>query len=376
MRAAQRGLSRHDALAAGTYLGPDLIIRGRLGEGGTGSVYLAYHQVLKREVAVKICDRSGPERAALEERLIQEARMCASVRDARVPRIYGLDKLEDGAHYLVMERVEGEPLADLLARGPIRARVACELGIELLKALEAVHRAQIIHRDVKPSNIMIGPDSQEGPRLRLLDFGIGKAMSSAVQDSDPSLTRPGEIVGTPMYMSPEQMLEGKVDQRADIYAAGVVLFEMLAGRPPFCAPSVAAMFVAVLHDVMPNLGELRPDLPPELVALVHKAASRNIDDRFESAREMRVLLERACALLPAQPEPTRELFASPSSDQLPTVRWKYDRRQPSDGRRRARLLPMSLALTLKPARSGPRSSLVGWAKAGFLTRRAPVSCTS
>jgi serine/threonine-protein kinase len=350
-------------------------VLGVLGEGGTGMVYRAYHSVLKREVAVKMCHAMGPGSQELSERLIREARMCASVRDERVPRIYALAKREDGTPYLVMEKVRGEPLADLLRRGRIRVRVACELGIELLRALEAVHRAQVVHRDVKPSNLIVdleGGARSQRPRLRLLDFGIGKAMAAATR-RNPALTRPGEVVGTPMYMAPEQMIEGAIDQRVDVYAAGIVLYEMLAGRPPFRAPSVAETFVAVLHDEMPQLQVLRPGLPDSLVELVRKAAAKAPGQRFDNASAMRRALE---AVLPELP--VREVDASPtlwerSDEASPTLIWQRptDLAHSSAHRRYPRPLPESWARTLRAAtrERGSQHGLPGLTPIGFRARR-------
>jgi serine/threonine-protein kinase len=350
---------------------------GVLGEGGTGLVYRAYHSVLKREVAVKMCHAAGPGSHELCERLIREARMCASVRDPRVPRIYALAKRDDGTPYLVMEKVRGEPLSDLLRRGRVRVRVACELGIELLYALEAVHRAQVVHRDVKPSNLIV--DLEGGgskPRLRLLDFGIGKAMAADTR-RNPALTRPGEVVGTPMYMAPEQMIEGAIDQRVDVYAAGIVLYEMLAGRPPFRAPSIAETFVAVLHDEMPQLQSLRAGLPDSLLALVHKAACKAPSERFDSAAAMRRALE---AVLPELP--LREVESSPTlwertDEASPTLIWQRptDLAHSSAHRRGARPMPESWARTLRAVEHERRAEndFRGATPIGFRTRRPSTS---
>jgi eukaryotic-like serine/threonine-protein kinase len=339
-------------------------------------VYRAHHHVLKREVAVKMCHSFGIGSHELSERLIQEARMCASVRDPRVPRIYALDKLEDGTPYLVMEKVEGEALVSLLSRGRMHARLACELAIELLRALEAVHRAQVIHRDVKPSNLIINLDPTKGPRLRLLDFGIGKVMSKASKQN-PALTRPGEVVGTPMYMAPEQMTEGVIDPRVDIYAAGVVLYEMLAGRPPFRAPSVAETFVAVLHDEMPKLEVLRPGLPASLVTVVHKAAARRAGDRFGTALEMRQALEAALRDVPAI-EAGQPAIHPQLEEHSPTLVWKRteEAEDSSEQRRYGRPLPASLARTLRAAtRRDPTDSglVLPSCPVGFIARRPAVA---
>jgi serine/threonine-protein kinase len=369
---AHRRFARQGILAPGTKLGSDLTIRSLLGEGGTGLVYCAYHAVLKREVAVKMC-HAGPTSRELAERLVQEARLCASVRDARVPRIYALDKLEDGTPYLVMEKVEGQPLSTLLARGALHARVACDLTSELLGALESVHRAQVIHRDVKPSNLIIDLDAQSGPRVRLLDFGIGKVVKSW-RHSSPVLTRPGEVVGTPMYMAPEQMIEAAIDPRVDVYAAGVVLYEMLAGRPPFRAPSVAETFVAVLHDEMPRLDLLRPDLPAKLVNVVHKAAARRADDRFDSVLAMRRALSEASAELPAGAA-GQLLAASQPEEHSPTLVWKRcEVAQSSASHLRGRPLPASLARTLRLVRhDGAIPLLPSTTPVGFRARPSPAA---
>lgn len=369
---AHRRFARQGTLTTGTRLGADLTILGVLGEGGTGMVYRAMHSVLKREVAVKMCHNFGAGSRELSERLVQEARMCASVRDPRVPRIYALDKLEDGTPYLVMEKVEGEALATLLAKGRLHARLACELAVELLRALEAVHRAQVIHRDVKPSNLIINLDLKASARVRLLDFGIGKVMTAS-RKTNPALTRPGEVVGTPMYMAPEQMTEGAIDPRVDIYAAGIVLYEMLAGRPPFRAPSVAETFVAVLHDEMPKLDTLRPGLPAALCAVVHKAAARRAPDRFSTAHEMRVELEKAMAELPAI-EVGQQPFLAQPEEQSPTLVWRRSDalENTSDRPRYGRPLPASLARTLRAPNQRDSNLLLPSFPVGFRARRPVV----
>jgi serine/threonine protein kinase len=236
-----------------------------------------------------------------------------------------------------------------------------------------VHRAQVIHRDVKPSNLIIDLDGEGEPRLRLLDFGIGKVISPQELRS-PALTRPGEVVGTPMYMAPEQMTESAIDPRVDIYAAGVVLFEMLAGRPPFRAPSVAETFVAVLHDEMPQLCALRPDLPEELAAVVHKAAARKADERYGSAREMRLALEAAMQALPVG-EPGQEIFVARSEEHSPTLIWQRAPQveESNEYRRYGRLLPASVARTLKPPRRRRDSILPTTTPVGFRARRRPIA---
>jgi serine/threonine protein kinase len=259
-----------------------------------------------------------------------------------------------------------------LTRGRLHARLACELACELLRALEAVHRAQVIHRDVKPSNLIINLDAKAGARVRLLDFGIGKVMGTA-RKNNPALTRPGEVVGTPMYMAPEQMTEGAIDPRVDVYAAGVVLYEMLAGRPPFRAPSVAETFVAVLHDEMPKLETLRPGLPAALTAVVHKAAARRAADRFSTALEMRSELEAALSQLPAV-DVDQDPFLAQPEEHSPTLIWRRNDALESTGDRPryGRPLPASLARTLRAPKARESQFVLPSSPVGFRARRPVV----
>lgn len=270
----------------GTSLSKDLTITGILGEGGTAIVYAAQHRVLEREVAVKVSVGASSDSNL---RLVREAKMCASVRDPHIPRIFGLEYLEDGTPYLIMEKIEGSVLTQTLARFRIPVRIACDLASELLEALDAVHFAGLIHRDVKPSNLIIDLRPSAPVHLHLLDFGVGKILRTDEIDL-PELTCQGELLGTPLYMAPEQILTMPVDERADLYATAVVLYEMLAGRTPFQGDSIGEVFAAVLRDDVIPLCDLRPELPRALELLLLRAMDRNPDARFQSAHAMRVAL--------------------------------------------------------------------------------------
>jgi serine/threonine-protein kinase len=278
-------------------LGTDLTISGLLGEGGTATVYRAHHAVLGREVAVKV--PSAPT-AYAHERLMREAQMCATVRDVHVPRIYALDKLPDGRIYIVMEKVPGEPLSRLAAGRRLPVRQAVQIACATLDAVHAVHRKGIVHRDVKPSNLLVDLSS-DPPDVRLLDFGVGKVVSSR-DLRFPDLTCKGELLGTPMYMAPEQMLGDAVDGRTDLYAVGVILYELLAGRTPYPATTIAEVFAAALRDEAPPLASLRAGLPSSMLEFVSKAMSRRPDERFDSAREMQKALVAAHQDLRARPD--------------------------------------------------------------------------
>lgn len=362
--AAQPDLAARRTLAIGTAIGPDLTVTGVLGEGGTGVVYAAYHALLRREVAVKMSHMSGPMAQEGRARLVREAQMCASVRSAHLPRIYALDELADGTPYIVMEKVEGVTLSHTLAQRRLSPMLACAITERLLTALSAVHKKGIVHRDIKPSNLIINLRDESAPELRLLDFGVGKVVK-ANELEHPSLTCRGELLGTPLYMAPEQVLGMAADARTDLYAAGIVLYEMLAGRTPFAAESVGEVFAAVLRDEITPLSSLRPDLPAPLLALVAKATAKKAEERYADALSMLHDLKRAMAELPpplhaSELEPLHDRASH--TDLEPTLVFPRARRNGRDARyehdnaeehakvcerERRRTLSLSLARTVK-----------------------------
>jgi serine/threonine protein kinase len=337
-------------LPVGAAIGSDLTVTGVLGEGGTGIVYAAYHDLLRRHVAVKMSRMGGMHATEGRARLVREAQMCASVRSAHLPRIYGLDVLPDGTPYIVMEKLQGEPLTQVMVQQQISVRDACLIVRQLLTALSAVHKKGIVHRDVKPGNVLIDLDHPAGPKVWLLDLGVGKVLHAAELDQ-PDLTCQGELLGTPLYMAPEQVLGQPVDARADLYAAGVVLYELLAGRTPFVASSVGEVFAAVLRDEITPLSELCPSLPEPLIALTQKACSKQPEARFQTALEMRSAVEQVIAVLGEEPSMVRLPRARPDRDDPDlTLVYKPEARTAIERdahAARRRSLSLSLARTVK-----------------------------
>lgn len=273
-------------------------IEGEIGTGGMGTVYRATHLGLERTVAVKIIK---PEFAAdpdVAERFLREARTMAKLRHPHAAMIFDAGHLPDGRHFIIMEFVEGETLSQALAReGRFSATRAIEIASQICDVLEEAHRIGIIHRDLKPSNIML---SERGG-VRVLDFGVAKVLASP---SDASATHAstgsGQIVGTPRYMSPEQCLGQRVGARSDLYSLGVLIYEMLAGRPPFIDPLQSALLVKQATMPPPPLPKLRPDIPRPLALAVHGLLAKRPDDRPRTAAVAKAQLDRSLV----QPERT------------------------------------------------------------------------
>ena len=279
------------ALPAGTRLGPHVIIGSVLGEGGTAIVYDAFHTELGRNVAVKMLHLGCRIRREARARLIREARICESVQDPRVPKVYFIDELEDGTPYMVMEKIEGPTLAKLIESGPIPMTTACTIAAHLLEGLAAIHGRGVIHRDIKPSNIILQPRDDGTVRVRLMDFGIGKITGMGPEIT--GITRQGDIIGTPCYMPPEQLMGKDVDARVDLYAAGIVLFEMLTGRVPYNAKSIAEVVAAVLRDELPSVRAFCPAIPAQIAEVVAKAGAKEQHLRYASAERMKLALVAA-----------------------------------------------------------------------------------
>lgn len=265
-----------------------------LGQGSMGSVYLSRQLPLGREVAVKLLD---PRRYVaqtmsakqLKARFMREAQLLSSVDHPAIVTLYDFGAEDDGTLYMVMERLQGHLLSDTMRTLAPRALVG--MARQLLGALQVAHEKGLVHRDIKPDNIMVlhgAPHDELGaPRVKLMDFGVAKA----VEESGPRLTAYGQAIGTPYYMSPEQAIAAEVDHRTDLYSIGVVLYEALAGHRPFEGKDAMTVMKGVVNKDAPPLPH-REDMPADLAKVVERAMKKAPDRRFADARSMARALER------------------------------------------------------------------------------------
>jgi len=260
-----------------------------IGEGGMGSVFEAVHEYLGSAVALKFLNPELARRAGLVARFLQEARVSASIRSPHVVLVSDVDQTPDGLPYLVMELLEGESLHGVMTRsGRLPQATALDFAAQVLSGLEAAHAKGVVHRDLKPDNVFV-VSTQQGPLLKLLDFGIAKLRTS--EEFQRGLTRPGALMGTPEYMAPEQAISADLaDHRADLFSVGVLLFEMLTGTRPVTGDDPRVMAASVLAGQVRSLRELDPEAPEALAAVIGRALAGRIEDRFQSATEMRAAL--------------------------------------------------------------------------------------
>ena len=260
-------------------------ILGRLGEGGMGVVYLAEDQKLGRRVALKVmrADSRDPNARA---RLVREARLAAGISHPLICQVFELGEWE-GQPFVVMELLTGKPLAARLT-GSIPAEEALRLATSIIEALSILHRHGVVHRDLKPSNIFLTEDG-----IKLLDFGLART-SSLSDVTEVSVTQTGAFVGTPQYAAPEQLQGAAVDSRADLFSAGVIFFEMLAGRPPFRGRTFAEIVHAVLYDMPPVLTGSATIASVDRI--LHRMLSKRPDDRYATADAVAADLQRAMTL--------------------------------------------------------------------------------
>ncbi len=265
-------------------------IEREIGTGGMGTVYLATHLGLERPVAVKIIKREFAGDADVADRFLREARTMAKLHHHHAAMIFDAGNLPDGRHFIVMEFVEGETLSQVLAnQGRFTPSRAVEIATQICDVLEEAHRLGIIHRDLKPSNILLGKRG-----VCVLDFGVAKVLaSSAESTATHASTGSGQLIGTPRYMSPEQCLGQRVGARSDLYSLGVLLYEMLAGRPPFTDPLQSALLVKQATAPAPPLPRLRQDIPRSLALAVHSLLAKRPEDRPRTAAAAKNLLERS-----------------------------------------------------------------------------------
>jgi serine/threonine protein kinase len=290
-RLSGKRLAKPAALPFGYAVDGKYLIEKHLGTGSSGTVYQAVHRDIGRRIAIKVIHHALATRSDILAYFKTEARICAQIRSRHVGQVFDVGRLKNGAPYMVMELLEGRTLEDLLQRGPLPIPTVVAVGQQLLSALDAAHSLGVIHRDVKPSNLIVTEDVTGEVIVKLVDFGIAKpiANSSATRTAARSLSEAENqhlTVGTPGYMPPEQIQGNAMDNRTDIYATGVVLYEMVTGRLPFEAKELADLTVAVLRNRVTLPSTIRPDCPPELERIILRAMSRDRLARFQSASKM------------------------------------------------------------------------------------------
>ena len=271
-------------------------IRQLLGEGGMGAVYLAEHTHMRKRVALKLLHADMGKDPEVLARFRREAEAAARVEHPNVATATDFGQTEDGSFFLVLEYVEGTSLRQALASGPIAPARALQIARQVALALERAHGAGVIHRDLKPENVMLVQKGDESDFVKVLDFGIAKVEPHA-RDSTQPLTRFGTILGTPEYMAPEQALGEVVGPQADLYAVGVMLYEMLTGKHPFDASERMAILSMHIVAPVPPMADRNPALtvPPPIEALARQLLEKEAKDRPQGARALIQAIEVAAA---------------------------------------------------------------------------------
>jgi eukaryotic-like serine/threonine-protein kinase len=279
-----------DTLIGTVFDGRYRIVR-KLGAGGMADVYLAEDQELGRRVAIKILNDRHAADDSFIERFRREAKNAAGLSHPNIVSIYDRGEAE-GTYYIAMEFLDGRSLKELIVgRGPAPVKVAIDYARQILAAVGFAHRHGIVHRDIKPHNVLVGGEG----RLKVTDFGIARSGAS-------QMTEVGSIIGTAQYLSPEQARGARVDQTSDLYSVGVVLYEMLTGQVPFTGDTPLEIAMKHLSEVPKPPSELRPEVPHDLDSVVLRALAKDPSERYQSAEEMDRDLARVAEGLPVDPD--------------------------------------------------------------------------
>jgi serine/threonine-protein kinase len=258
-----------------------------LGEGGMGAVWKAAHVTVGKRFAVKVLHAEVSKHPDAKRRFTHEAQAAAKIGHPAILDVYDLGE-DDGELYMVMELLDGESLAQRVARGPMRISESLEYAIGVLDALQAAHGASVIHRDIKPANVFLVRGESGRAAVRVLDFGIAKFQEAA----DDAKTSSGAVLGSAYYMAPEQVrAETEIDARADVWAVGATIYELLVGEPAHKAPTHSAVIARIVMTPASPMSQRRKDVDPKLDAIVARALRIDRDERFSSAAEMRDAIE-------------------------------------------------------------------------------------
>ena len=273
------------AVIAGKYR-----VDGVLGSGGMGVVLAATHLDLDRRVAVKVMRAEPGEHPGAVQRLLLEAKLAAQFRSEHVCKVLDVGTLDNGAPYIVMEYLEGADLAALLARdGVFEIEAAVDLLLEACEALAEAHAAEVVHRDLKPGNLFVARLLDGSPTIKVLDFGISKQVGPAAANRD--LTNPSAALGSPYYMAPEQMLSARdVDRRADVWAVGAILFELLTAVRPFEGQTLPEVCAAVMNTAPKRVTALRPGVPAGLADAIQRCLQKDRGARFDDVAQLAAAL--------------------------------------------------------------------------------------
>ncbi|HVY44480.1 MAG TPA: serine/threonine-protein kinase, partial [Minicystis sp.] len=279
-------------VSEGQVLGGKFRVERVLGTGGMGVVVAAFHLQLEQRVALKFLLPEAAKEEQVVQRFAREARAAAKIQSEHVARVLDVGTLDTGAPYMVMEYLEGRDLDDAIkADGPLPVQVAVGYLMQACEAVAEAHALGIVHRDLKPANLFVAERADGKRSIKVLDFGISKVLPHAQASAEPSLTATSAIMGSPMYMSPEQLRSSRdVDVRADIWALGIVLYEMLTGANPFESGTVAEVCASILKDKPKPLSALRDDVPDGLEAVILRCIEKDPDKRYANVAELTVAL--------------------------------------------------------------------------------------
>jgi serine/threonine-protein kinase len=292
-------LARSPSFRPGALIADKYVVQRLIGEGGIGVVVAAKHVQLDQMVAIKYLRPKVPMSQVAAERFVNEARLAAKIRSEHVARVYDVGTLPTGAPYIVMEYLSGMDLGRVLeATGMMPVWRAVDYVSQACEALAEAHSAGIVHRDIKPQNLFVTTTANGTPLLKVLDFGISKLMppalgaQSATGSAGSERPPAADFLGTPVYMSPEQLgAPGEIDARTDVWAIGVVLYQLLCGRLPFEGESLSDLCRSIQEGQMPSMADVGVDLPGSLHSLVEKCLAKRPDDRFTSVVDLAAALQ-------------------------------------------------------------------------------------